>query len=83
MELYRFDEDGLRWSIGDGPQIQVLHQPWLRNFVHKLLNSHPHSCVSSMVVSDLVVPQEKAWDNTFIFSLFLEAVAAELSKFLR
>lgn len=63
-------KEGLRWKIGDGSQISVLKELWLR--AGKIIQFEPVrlDVVSSMTVRDLFLLGLKSWNMNLLNALF-------------
>ncbi|PNY14675.1 ribonuclease H [Trifolium pratense] len=59
-----------RWSVGNGDNIKVMHDPWLRGTNGAWLPSPQDQGVHNFHVNDLMFPNAKMWDKEKIESLF-------------
>ncbi|GAU34086.1 hypothetical protein TSUD_255820 [Trifolium subterraneum] len=66
---------GCRWSIGDGSNIKVMGEPWLRVEDGGWVESPQNQCVYNLSIQQLMLPNSKHWDVDKIHSLFSERVA--------
>lgn len=60
---------GCRWRIGDGTQIRVMQDPWLRNEHGGWLASPQNQDVYDLFLADLMIEEGKEWDVDKIFDL--------------
>jgi ribonuclease HI len=70
--------EGCRWVIGDGSTINVMYEPWLRNGNNSWVSAPQNSNLHNMKVQQLMLPNQKQWDERKITSLFSEAEAKEI-----
>lgn len=62
---------GVRWSVGDGANIEVLHSPWLPDVDDPtVISTHPG--LVGTKVQQLMQPEIKQWDVELIRDLFQE-----------
>jgi hypothetical protein len=71
---------GCRWRIGDGSQIKVMFDPWLRNKGKGWMHSPQSQAVYNLFVNNLMMNNEKKWDTHKIMQLFSHAAAEEILK---
>jgi hypothetical protein len=69
---------GCRWQIGDGSQIQVMNEPWLRGSQGYYLNAPQNQNVYDLKVQNLLLQNVKRWDENKIYSLFPIDVAHDI-----
>jgi hypothetical protein len=62
--------NGCRWRIGNGANIRVMHDPWLRGLEGAWISSPQEQGVYNLQLNDLMVPNMKIWDTEKIQSLF-------------
>jgi hypothetical protein len=71
---------GCRWRIGDGSQIKVMLDPWLRNEGKGWMHSPQSQGVYNLFVKDLMMNNDKKWLTHKIMQLFSHAAAEEILK---
>jgi hypothetical protein len=59
---------GCRWTIGNGQQVSVMNDPWVRGTHGNWIQSPQSQGVHSL--SDLIVDEERVWDIDKLESLF-------------
>jgi hypothetical protein len=69
---------GCRWSIGNGTNIKVMGEPWLRHKEETWVPSPQVQGVYNITVNELMHPNEKLWDKNKIDSLFDPHVAKRI-----
>ncbi|CAK8560664.1 unnamed protein product [Lathyrus sativus] len=69
-----------RWSIGDGSNINIMRDPWLRSKEGDYITGPQISGVYDMCVNDLLLHNSKQWDTQAIHALFDHAVTSEIMK---
>ncbi|PNY00873.1 ribonuclease H [Trifolium pratense] len=69
---------GCRWMIGDGSQIKVMNEPWLRGCENCWVSAPQNQNMYQLTVQQLMIPNTKRWDANKIHSLFSEAVAQNM-----
>ncbi|XP_058776331.1 uncharacterized protein LOC131650640 [Vicia villosa] len=69
---------GCRWSIGDGSQIRVVNEPWIRGCKNACLGGPYTQGVYNLYVQDLLLPNTKQWNILVVESLFDNVVAKEI-----
>jgi hypothetical protein len=62
--------NGCRWIIGNGTNIRVMSDPWLREKDGVWVQSPQIQGAHNITVNDLMIPNMKAWDKDKIVSLF-------------
>ncbi|XP_058766718.1 uncharacterized mitochondrial protein AtMg00310-like [Vicia villosa] len=65
---------GSRWRIGDGSNINVMREPWLRGVEGGRMEAPQEEHVYSLVVKDLMDPLCKQWDRNKIDQLFTDEI---------
>src|SRR4051812_11160652 len=68
---------GCRWSIGDGSNIKVMHESWLRGTKEVCLGGPQMQGVYDFYVQNLMLPNTKQWDVNVITSVF-DPIEAEV-----
>ncbi|XP_058783388.1 uncharacterized protein LOC131658070 [Vicia villosa] len=53
---------GIRWTIGDGSNIKVMYDPWLRERGSCYLNGPQNQSTYELLVKDLLLPNIKQWN---------------------
>jgi ribonuclease HI len=66
---------GCRWSIGDGSNIRVMEDPWLRGEQGTWIPSPQIQGVHNLTINELMVSNRKSWDIIKVESLFPSHVA--------
>ncbi|XP_058760434.1 uncharacterized protein LOC131633762 [Vicia villosa] len=64
-----------RWSIGDGSNIKVMHEMWLRGIKEVCLGRPQMQGVYDLYVQNLMLPNTKQWNVNVITSVFDPIVA--------
>jgi hypothetical protein len=67
--------NGCRWIVGNGADIKVMNDPWLRERNHAWMQSPQLQGVHNLTVNELMLPNLRAWNNDKIMSLFPDEVA--------
>jgi hypothetical protein len=67
--------NGCRWIVGNGANIKVMNDPWLRERDNTWIHSPQLQGVHNLTVNELMLPNLKVWDNDKIMSLFSADVA--------
>jgi hypothetical protein len=67
--------NGCRWRIGNGNNIKVMSEPWLRDIDGAWIPSPQNQGVHNLFVNDLMIPNMKMWDKEKIESLFPRDIA--------
>ncbi|GAU45901.1 hypothetical protein TSUD_401110 [Trifolium subterraneum] len=62
--------NGCRWRIGNGANIRVVTEPWLRVEDGLWVNSPQIQGAHNIIVNDLLLPNMKMWDKEKIDALF-------------
>ncbi|WJX28566.1 hypothetical protein P8452_17266 [Trifolium repens] len=70
--------NGCRWQIGDGKNIKIMHEPWLRDKQERCVSGPQHQDVYDLLVHHLLLPNNKRWDVAKINSLFSSTVARDI-----
>lgn len=70
---------GYRWRIGDGSNISVWTEPWLRNNTKPRVESQIIPGLESLKVADLMIPFTREWDIEFIEENFCERDTTEIT----
>ncbi|KAK2388665.1 Ribonuclease H superfamily protein [Trifolium repens] len=70
--------NGCRWIIGNGANIKVMSDPWLREGDGAWVKSPQKQGAHSINVIDLMLPNEKKWDKEKIESLFFPDVVNQI-----
>ena len=60
---------GCRWRIGDGTQICVMKDPWLRSEYGGWLASPQNQSEYNLFPADLMIEEGKEWDVDKVFNL--------------
>ncbi|PNX78310.1 heat shock protein [Trifolium pratense] len=68
----------VRWSIGNGTNIKVMSEPWLREANGAWISSPQDQGVHNFYVNDLLLPDMKIWDREKIESIFPMYVAKRI-----
>ncbi|XP_045802597.1 uncharacterized protein LOC123896226 [Trifolium pratense] len=68
----------VRWSIGNGTNIKVMSEPWLREANRAWISSPQDQGVYNFYVNDLLLPDMKIWDREKIESIFPMYVAKRI-----
>lgn len=61
---------GVRWKIGNGKDINIWHEPWLRGAEDPYIQSPIVQGHENMVVSYLIDVHTKRWKNHVLTQLF-------------
>ncbi|XP_058788236.1 uncharacterized protein LOC131662466 [Vicia villosa] len=61
---------GCRWSIGDGNNIKVMNEPWLRGAREGCLNGPQRHAAYTFSVRDLLLPNVKQWNMRVLREVF-------------
>jgi len=59
-----------RWTVGNGQQVSVMNNPWVRGVQGSWIQSPQSQVVHSFSVSDLIAAEERVWDIDKIEYLF-------------
>jgi hypothetical protein len=62
--------NGCRWIIGDGTNVRVMSDPWLREKDDVWVQSPQVQGAYTITVNELMLPNIRAWDKNKIMSLF-------------
>jgi ribonuclease HI len=71
---------GCRWSIGNGSNIKLMGDPWLRGEDGAWLPSPQNQGVYNLYVNDILTPNIKRWDKRKIESLFPMNIANRIME---
>ncbi|XP_058766343.1 uncharacterized mitochondrial protein AtMg00310-like [Vicia villosa] len=63
-------KQGSRWSIGDGSNIKVMYESWLRERGRCYLSGPQLQSTSELSVKDLLLPNTKKWNVGLINQIF-------------
>jgi ribonuclease HI len=66
---------GCRWSIGNGNNINIMGEPWLRDKEQAWIPSPQERGVYNLKVVDLMHPDLKSWDHEKIQAIFSDHIA--------
>jgi hypothetical protein len=69
---------GCRWSIGDGSNIKVMGEPWLRREDGRWVTSPQNQGVYDLSLQHLMLPNAKQWDGEKIKYLFSDHEAKRI-----
>jgi ribonuclease HI len=69
---------GCRWRIGDGSNIKVMNEPWLREEEGRWVESPQRQGLYSLNIQDLMLPSMKQWDLDKVNLLFSEEMASKV-----
>ncbi|GAU16577.1 hypothetical protein TSUD_168090 [Trifolium subterraneum] len=69
---------GCRWRIGNGDNIRVMHDPWLRGSANRWVPSPQPADVYQLSVRDLLHENYKAWNIAKVRNLFSKDVAEKI-----
>jgi hypothetical protein len=69
---------GCRWTVGDGKNINVMSDPWLRGKDNLWMHSPQIQSMYNLSVHNLLLQNSKEWDIHKIYSLFPEHVASSI-----
>ena len=73
-------QQGCRWRIGNGSNIDLWRDPWLRENENFILETpRPHN-PSSLTLQDLWIPNSKEWDVELLDELFTKKDATTISN---
>lgn len=61
---------GCRWSIGDGSNIKVMHEPWIRGVQEGCLRGPQRQEAYNMTVKDLLLSGIKQWNMRVLCDVF-------------
>ncbi|GAU26476.1 hypothetical protein TSUD_294450 [Trifolium subterraneum] len=78
MTKMGFTDVRIRWRIGSGENIRVMHDPWLRGKVSKWVSSPQPAGVYQLSVRDLLHENYKAWNIAKVRNLFSGDVAERI-----
>jgi hypothetical protein len=70
--------NGCRWRIGNGDNIKVMNEPWLRDLEGAWVPSPQDQGVYNLNVNDLMIPNVRMWDKGKVESLFPMHVAKRI-----
>ncbi|PNX94194.1 cytochrome p450 [Trifolium pratense] len=62
--------NGCRWTVGNGSNIKVMSNPWLRGREGAWVQSPQVQGAHNITVKELMLPNEKRWDRVKIESIF-------------
>ncbi|GAU50327.1 hypothetical protein TSUD_290630 [Trifolium subterraneum] len=68
----------LRWRIGSGDNIRVMHDPWLSGSANRWVSSPQPAGVFQLSVRDLLHENYKAWNIAKVRNLFSKDVAEKI-----
>jgi hypothetical protein len=74
---------GCRWQIGDGRNIKVMGDPWLRDDQSRWMRAPQNSSVYNITVNQIILPNTKQWDLDKINSLFSDEVVNSIYLLFR
>jgi hypothetical protein len=69
---------GCRWRIGDGSNIKVMNEPWLREEEGRWVESPQMQGLYNLNIQDLMLPSLKQWDLNKINLLFSEEMTSKI-----
>ncbi|XVF49555.1 hypothetical protein PTKIN_Ptkin04bG0022200 [Pterospermum kingtungense] len=73
-------QNGFRWRIGNGKDVDVWSEPWLRDSSNLRVQTEMPSFLCNLKVADLMLRNQRAWDTDFLYTVFddrdLESVMA-------
>ncbi|XP_058725649.1 uncharacterized protein LOC131596935 [Vicia villosa] len=69
---------GCRWRIGDGRNIRVMDEPWLRGSREGCLMGPQKQGVFTLTVNDLLLPNVKQWNMRVLCDLFDYSVVRDI-----
>ena len=70
-------KQGIQWRIGNGTQIDVWTDPWLRDYQNFWVQTTHSAELYGLRVSDLIIPSRLEWDVELLEELF---VARDVAK---
>ena len=73
-------KQGIRWRIGNGTQIDVWTDPWLRDDMNFWVQTTPGTELDGLRVSDLMIPGRLEWDAELLEELFVARDVAEIQS---
>ncbi|GAU28141.1 hypothetical protein TSUD_295800 [Trifolium subterraneum] len=68
----------IKWRIGSGDNICVMHDPWLRGSANRWVPLPQPACVYQLSVRDLLHENYKAWNIAKVRNLFSKEVAKKI-----
>ena len=71
-------KQGIRWRIGNGTQIDVWTNPWLREDKNFWVQTTQGVELDGLRVSDLMIPGRLEWDVELLEELFVARDVAEI-----
>ncbi|GAU48220.1 hypothetical protein TSUD_371200 [Trifolium subterraneum] len=78
MTKMGFTDVWIRWRIGSGVNIRVMHDPWLRGSANRWVPSPQPAGVYQLSVRDLLHENYKAWNIVKVRSLFSKDIAEKI-----
>ena len=73
-------KQGIRWRIGNGTQIDVWTDPWLRDDHNFWVQTTQGTKLDGLRVSDLMIPGRLEWDVELLEELFVARDVAEIQS---
>ncbi|XP_058726659.1 uncharacterized protein LOC131598028 [Vicia villosa] len=69
---------GCRWRIGDGRNIRIMNEPWLRGTREGCLMGPQNQGVYTLTIKDLLLPNVKQWNMRVLRDLFDYSVVRDI-----
>ncbi|XP_058765192.1 uncharacterized protein LOC131638639 [Vicia villosa] len=69
---------GCRWRIGDGRNIRIMNEPWLRGSREGCLMGPQNQRVYTLTINDLLLPNVKQWNMGVLRDLFDYSVVRDI-----
>lgn len=73
-------KEGYKWRIGDGSNIRVWNENWLRGGGSLALREDHHPHFTNLHVSDLMLPGTKSWNHKSLQNLLNSDEIEEMLK---
>ena len=75
-------KQGIRWRIGNGTQIDVWTEPWLRDYHNFWVQTTHNAELDGLRVSDLMIPGILEWDVELLEELFVHKMLLKYNVYL-
>ncbi|XP_058760148.1 uncharacterized protein LOC131633450 [Vicia villosa] len=69
-----------KWCIGDGRNIKVMNEPWIRGDREGCLRAPQNQGVYNITVNDLLIPNVKQWNMRVLCDLFDNTVVKDIMQ---
>jgi hypothetical protein len=73
---------GLRWRIGNGTNVRVWKQPWLRDDEQPLITTEVVEGMENLTVAELIDHETSTWNFQIIHRFLMLGIGNKLARFL-